>query len=501
MKNLSIRILFAEDFSADVEMATREIRKGKFNFKYKVTDTESDFRRELLEFNPDIVISDYAMPTFDGIQALRITRSNARYIPFIIFTGSTNEETAVACMKAGADDYVIKEQIKRLPFAVLDAIEKQKAKAEKRKIQEKLRESEEMYRSLIENSSDAVYLIKDRKFVMVNAEFERMFGYSFEEISHPEFSFMQLVAPESRQIIEERHNRMDVGEKTANKYQFTALTKNGQKLEVEASVSYTDIKQKDYKQGIIRDITTQKRVENQLRESESKFRNLFQNHSAVKLIINPENGCILEANNAASDFYGWTVEELQKMKISDINILPDIEIREEIEKARNSQNVYFEFRHLKADGSIVDVEAFTSNVFYDGRKVLHTIIHDISEKRKTEQRLQLLNHAVEQNPVSIVITNPQGIIEYVNPGFTAMTGYSMEEVKDKTLRILKSGFQTDEFYRNFWDTINAGKDWSGEFKNKKKDGTVYWQETVYLSYSNKNGINNSFCSCNGRRYG
>jgi PAS domain S-box-containing protein len=488
MENKSLRILFAEDLLADVEMAIREIRKGGINFIYRVTDTENEFRKELLAFNPDIVISDYTMPTFDGMQALRITRSGERFIPFIILTGSTNEEIAVACLKSGADDYVIKEQIKRLSFAVLDAIEKEKAKSEKRRIQEKLRESEEMYRSLIENSSDAVYLIKDRKFEMVNNEFERMFGYSFEEVSHPEFSFMQLVAPESRYIIEERHNRIDIGGKAANKYQFTALTKNGKKLEVEASVSYTDIKHKDIKQGIIRDITTQKRVENQLRESESKFRNLFQNHTAVKLIINPENGCILEANNAAADFYGWTVEKLQKMKISDINILPDIEIQKEIEKVRNSQNVYFEFRHLKADGSIVDVEAFTSKVSFNGSEVLHTIIHDVSARKKTEQRLHLLNHAVEQNPVSIVITNPEGIIEYANPGFTAMTGYSMEEVKDTTLRILKSGFQTEEFYRNFWDTINAGKDWSGEFKNKKKDGAVYWQETAISPILNEDGI-------------
>jgi CheY-like chemotaxis protein len=95
-----IRILILEDLSTDVDLAKRELEKAGINFVYTVVETEKDFRRELTGFHPDIIISDYSMPTFDGMSALQIVREGSEYYPFIILTGSMNEETAVSCMKA-----------------------------------------------------------------------------------------------------------------------------------------------------------------------------------------------------------------------------------------------------------------------------------------------------------------------------------------------------------------------------------------------------------------
>lgn len=255
-----IRILFAEDLPADVEMARREIKKGGIRFTSRVVDTEPEFIRELEEFNPDIVISDYSMPLFDGMAALKITRLQPRYFPFIVLTGSMNEETAVACMKAGANDYVIKEQIKRLPYAVAEAIAKSQAKYEKERIQMQLLENETMYRSLIENSSDAIYLLFEGKFEIINSEFSKMFGYSHEELNQPGFSFIKLVAPESEPLIKERVQKLLAGETVSPRYEFTALLKNGEKREVEASVSYISFKGGLATQGVIRDITERKKM-------------------------------------------------------------------------------------------------------------------------------------------------------------------------------------------------------------------------------------------------
>ena len=133
------------------------------------------------------------------------------------------------------------------------------------------------------------------------------------------------------------------------------------------------------------------------------------------------------------------------------------------------------------------MEIFSSNIHNDKKELLHIIIHDISDKKVAEQKLQLLNRAVDQNPITIVITNPQGKIEYVNPAFTAMTGYTFSEVKGKTLSVLKSGLQAKEFYENLWKTISSGNDWSGEYRNRKKNGEIYWQETVISPILNKKG--------------
>lgn len=143
-----LKILIVEDLATDAEIAIRELRKQNLSFRAVVVDNETDFRKALLDFEPDAIISDYAMPSFDGMRALDIARSQPQDQPFIILTGSMNEETAVACMKAGANDYVIKEKIRRLPFAVQEALDKHRIRMEKERAEVKVERSLERLRSL-----------------------------------------------------------------------------------------------------------------------------------------------------------------------------------------------------------------------------------------------------------------------------------------------------------------------------------------------------------------
>ncbi|HPE42571.1 MAG TPA: response regulator, partial [Bacteroidales bacterium] len=113
----NLRILFAEDVAMDYHLALEIIKKEIDISDSLLVDNADDFAKALEEFKPDVVISDYWMPQFDGLQALEITRNFDAHMPFIIITGSQNEEVAVNCMRQGADDYVIKENMKRLPFA------------------------------------------------------------------------------------------------------------------------------------------------------------------------------------------------------------------------------------------------------------------------------------------------------------------------------------------------------------------------------------------------
>ena len=103
------------------------------------------------------------------------------------------------------------------------------------------------------------------------------------------------------------------------------------------------------------------------------------------------------------------------------------------------------------------------------------IVQDITESKIIKERVRLLSQAVEQSPVSVVITNLNGIIEYVNPKFTQLTGYSFEEVIGKNPRILKSGEMKGDYYNELWSTILAGNDWRGEFHNKKKNEELFWE--------------------------
>jgi PAS domain S-box-containing protein len=223
-------------------------------------------------------------------------------------------------------------------------------------------------------------------------------------------------------------------------------------------------------QGALQDITNIKEAELKLKESEAKFRNLFQNHSAIKLIIDPEDGKILEANHAAADFYGWTVEEMKQMSIYQINTMTETDINNELQKVKNSHNNHFYFRHRIASGDIKDVEIFSSRITVNNRELLHSVVHDITEKRKAEDKLRLLSRTVEQSPVSIEITDIEGNIEYVNPVFEFNTGYSLSELKGSKPSILKSGYHPDSFYRIYGKLLC--REMNGQVNSGTKGKTV-----------------------------
>ena len=124
----------------------------------------------------------------------------------------------------------------------------------------------------------------------------------------------------------------------------------------------------------------------------------------------------------------------------------------------------------------------------DGRAVrMIGTTQDITDRKESEKRLKLLSTAVDQSPVSVAITDKEGNIEYVNPKFSEVTGYSMAEALGKNPRILKSDLQEKEFYQDLWDTILSGNVWHGEFCNKKKNGEYYWERAAISPIVDTNG--------------
>ena len=136
-----LRILILEDIAADAELMERELRKEEMKFNSRRVTTKKEFLKELKGFNPDLILSDYKLPQFDGMTALKLTRELAPSIPFILVTGVLSEETAVDCMKAGASDYVIKKHLVRLGPAVKEALELKREREKKEVAERQLRES------------------------------------------------------------------------------------------------------------------------------------------------------------------------------------------------------------------------------------------------------------------------------------------------------------------------------------------------------------------------
>jgi PAS domain S-box-containing protein len=180
-----LRILFIEDLPSDVDLAVLELRKERLMFEYTSVCTRVDLIKALKKFKPDLIISDYMMPAFNGLQALKEVKEFNPEIPFILCTGSINEETAVECIKAGAEDYVIKEHLTRLPFAVKEVLEQQRIQSGKRVAELLLKESEKKFRSIMENSADAIFLTdRQGKYQYINKAVSVMLGYTSAEMKN-----------------------------------------------------------------------------------------------------------------------------------------------------------------------------------------------------------------------------------------------------------------------------------------------------------------------------
>ncbi len=262
-----IRILFVEDLPADVEMAQREIQSAGIEFTSAVTDTEEEFRNIIAAFNPDIIISDYAMPQFDGMMALQITRERHPILPFIVLTGSLNEATAVACMKAGANDYVLKEQIKRLPYAIQEALKTSQNIAEKAKFEQKLQESLEETKGIINAMKETVWIIDyNRQLLDVNRQACIALGYTREELLS-----IGLEGIDQHMHSDEMTARLNnLPKDKIQTFETCHTTKSGQTIPVEINSSFIHYHGKEAVLSVARDISDRLKNEQALREAKEK---------------------------------------------------------------------------------------------------------------------------------------------------------------------------------------------------------------------------------------
>jgi len=155
----------------------------------------------------------------------------------------------------------------------------------------------------------------------------------------------------------------------------------------------------------------------------------------------------------------------------------------------DKKQVSWDLRAFKPDGAIVYLQAWGQAYLNDNNETEKVIvsIQDITERRKYEFEIKKLSRAVEQSPATVMITDTKGNIVYVNSKFVETSGYSLEEAIGKNPRILKSGLYTVEDYRNLWDTILSGKEWRGEFHNRKKNGELFWESASISSIKNRFG--------------
>ncbi|WP_158799858.1 PAS domain S-box protein [Pedobacter sp. L105] len=182
--NAKLRILHLEDLFSDAELVNRALKKAKFDFERLVVDNRENFIKALTEFAPDIILSDHSLPSFNSHEALSIFKTMGLNIPFILITATVSEEFAVDVIKRGAEDYILKDRLERLPSALIKALEKFQLLKAHQSIQDDLVKNETLFRALIENSADAIIVINEKvEFIYQSPAVERLTGFNFNDLA------------------------------------------------------------------------------------------------------------------------------------------------------------------------------------------------------------------------------------------------------------------------------------------------------------------------------
>ena len=216
----------------------------------------------------------------------------------------------------------------------------------------------------------------------------------------------------------------------------------------------------------------------EIRKSESCYQQMFEENASIAFLLDPDTGHIVDANAAAIAFWGYSLEELRGMNIAKISIVPSGKIVEVMNTIRNGLTHRIELYHRLKSGEIRDVEVFSGPLDYQGKTLRYSIAHDITARKRAEEGLRLALTVFHTVKDAVVVTDPDNLIIMVNPAFTAITGYSADEVIGKNPRILSSKTHPPVFYVKVWETLLATGSWSGEICNRRKSGELY---TEWLS--------------------
>ena len=549
--NARIKILILEDIESDMELIVRKLKNNLLtDFDYKHADNKSDFIKFLNDFNPDVILSDYKLPTLTGLQALRLAQKHCAFTPFIIVTGSTNEETSVKCMKAGAYDYVLKENLARLVPAVLNALKRQEWLKNQEKTLKALNQNEKELNAIFNSSPTTMMVISsERKIIKINKTGQAVSGRKLEDIINNTCGYALNCrhCSDGKECGENPECELCGLRKVIDNAAFQKSRPGNNEIEIQSDnegeiqhntyLCYTEQLPAEPEMNFLVtfvDITSRKNMEQKLKASEHKFRELadalpeivfeadtkgrfrFLNSTAFQKFnldptkvnieelnfldfIHPDDhqklsenilritaGESISGNDYKTTFPDGSTGYFQVFNsciFTDKNIVGfrgiavDITVRKHLEEELIKHRERLEML-VKARTSELEEQ---TNQLKESHLALNDLLTDVNESRnelaESNRQVIKLSQALEQSPSSVVITDTDGNIEYVNKTFCQVTGYTTREVIGKNPRILNSGTHPMSFFETMWKTIENGKVWHGEICNKKKSGEIYWENT------------------------
>lgn len=353
---------------------------------------------------------------------------------------------------------------------------------DQKKSEAALKESEARFKAL-HNASFGGIAIHDKGIILeCNKGMSELTEYTYNELIG--MDGLYLISDDTRDLV-----IANINSGYEEPYEATGVRKNGEKYPLRLEARNIPYQGKEVRVVEFRDITDQKKSEAALRKSEEKYRLIAENMSDVVSIMDLNlrftyvSSSIKHLSGFTSEtFINHSVEEIMPPEYFEkiMKVFGEEMMMETSGKADPYRTRIIEFEQYTIDHSTVWVEASCSFLRDSEKRAAGVLVisRNISDRKQAEVERERLMAAVEQSGDAIVVTDINGVIQYVNPAFQKVTGYTWDEAIHRNPSLLKSGRQDKTFYQNLWETVSSGQTWSGRMVNKKKDGSLYTEDAT-----------------------
>ena len=483
----AINILHLEDNQADALLIERALKKaGVAVCWHRVVDWPT-LERALVLDHWDLIIADYNIPGLIFEEGLAFIRNFRPGLPLIVVSGCLGEEKAIDLFKAGVWDLVLKGALSRLAPAIHRALREAAESRAHAAVERSLRDSERRLRLTLDAAELVVWdwaptIGAFSETGPVGAVFGRTPDYCHRTFS----AFLDDIDACDRMRV---HDDLLAVASGAGRGSFTLPFRitcpDGSRrwLTAVGSQIHDDAESSSRILGIFRDDTRQKETENRLHDR-LELQNALMEAIPSPIFHKDTEGRYRGCNKAFEELFQQPREQIIGNRVDNMTTPENAQVHQDADAQliAGRQTLVYEAVIHHADGQVREMRVSKATYDHADGSVagIVGIMTDMTERNQNERRIRQLAIAVEQSPCSIIITDTAGIIEYVNPKFCTTTGFTPAEVIGANPRIQKSGFTPESDYTVLWDTIKAGRIWRGEWLNRRKDGSMYW-ESISIS--------------------
>ena len=485
-----INVLLVEDVRTDAELAIRELTRAGLATKHRIVETEEGFREALAKLAPDVILSDFSMPRFDGMRALSMARDLCPDVPFIFVSGTIGEENAIRALKNGATDYVLKSNLIRLPAAVERALQDARERAAHRQTQ---RESEAKYRNLIDAMSEGLG-VQDGKglITFMNKRACEMLGYELEEMVGNPITF--LFDEENRQVLREQMASRRKGKQES--FEIAWLRKDGGKIDtiITPRPRFDESGELVESVAVFTDITQRKRMERAVRDAELKYRAIFE-HAVEGIFLVDAEGRVLSSNPRLARMLGYESPEKMGTDVGSVahQVYAERGARRRFRELIDKRGVVedFETQWRRKDGSIFWVSLTGRLIDKETGGLIHHLgmARDISEQRKRDEEMRRFRAAMDISGDAILLVD-RASMRYVdvNQTFCDLVGYTRQELVGMTpMELFSADRKTlERDYDAIIENKNSGAN-KVEGQYRRKDGALIPIETRRRALQTENG--------------